>query len=212
MSSKLSYGPVHVNNNVICAVDIRVGGIDPHQSDLLEVCFLPVNHSYKIHEHFIMFNAKIRPSWPVDAKVAKLGKEALATFRVASQDAVTARSMFEKWCEYTLQLKKYKKIMPLCWDWARIEPYLRIWLGSSYEELIHDSVRDMLSVLNFVNDRSDFWGEEVPFKHPTIGQFIVRSDIDLIERNSLPANCDALIKSYYQVLRGYLPGYTPKVK
>jgi hypothetical protein len=212
MPKNLSWGPVHANNNVICAIDIRVGGDDPLRSDLLEVCFLPVNHSYKIHPHFLMFSAKIRPAWPVDGKIARLNQEALATFVTSSQDGVTARSMFERWCEQTLQLKKHKKVLPLVWNWARMVPYLQLWLGSSYEDLIyHESVRDLLAVLNFINDRNDFWGEEVPFKHPRFGEIVNRNDVELIERNSLSANCDAMIKAYNQLLRGYIPGYAPKI-
>lgn len=212
MSNKLAYGPVHANNNVICAIDIRTGGTDPLRSDLLEVCFLPVSHSYKIHPRFIMFNLKIRPAWQVDTKVAKLSKESLLSFQLASQDSVTSRGMFEKWCEQSLLLKKYKKVMPLCWDWARIEPWLRIWLGSSFDDLIEDSVRDLMAVRNFINDRSDFWGDEIPFPKPQFSNLVSRNDLELIERNSLPANCDAIIRTYYQLLRGYIPGYAPKIK
>lgn len=212
MSSKLAYGPVHANNNVICAIDIRVGGEDADSSDLLEVCFMPVNHSYKVHDKFLMFNAKIRPVWPVDNRIAKVNQERLKDFETTLFDSVTARSMFEKWCENTLQLKRGKKVMPLVWDWERMTPFLKNWLGSSYPDYIEEKVvRDVRSVMHFINDRHAFWGEEIFFKKVQFTNFINRSDLEFIEKNSLTSNCRALLDGYRELLRRYIPGYAPKI-
>jgi hypothetical protein len=210
IDAKLNWGPIHTNSNVICAVDVRVGGEDATNSDLLEVCFLPLNHSYRPHENFVLFNPKIRPSWKVDKKLARLSNDALEEYKQSSFDSVTARTAFEQWCEHSLKLKHNKKVLPLVWDWTSKKPFIEMWLQSSFGDLIHDSVRDMLPVLNFMNDRADFWGDEIIYKHPTFEQLVKRSEVELIDRNSLGANCKALSDVYRYLLKGYIAGYAPK--
>lgn len=201
---KLLHGPEHTNNNVVCAIDIRVGGLDPSCCDVLEICFVPLNHSFKVSGDFGLFHTLIRPSWPVDKKIAKLSEDTLKEHR-AAPDAVTALDMFETWFQQ-MNLPRHKKIMPLVWNWMDIQPYLKIWLtGSYFTDFIHESVRDCLPLLNYVNDRCSIMGEEVPYKHPTFGQLVCRSDVELLERNSLMANCKALSDAYRVILGRRLP-------
>lgn len=209
--SKCRWGPEHVNSNVICAVDIRVGGTDPSTCDLLEICFIPVNHSYKMHTEFNLFNVRIRPCWPVDGRVAKLNIEARSEFEKSSNDAHGAYTMFEYWCETTLELKNQKKILPLCYDWSYIKPFLKYWMGDDgLAHYIGDSIRDVQSMMNFANDRHAFWGDEVPYPIIRESQLYSRSNIPLIEKNSLLANCKGLIDVYGQTLRSYMPGHASK--
>jgi hypothetical protein len=206
MPGKYEYGPEHTNSNVICAIDIRTGGPDPTCSDLLEVAFLPVDHSFRFNSSFNLFHVKIRPEWPVDKKYARLSEEKLKEYTYGCPDSVTARTRFEKWTEETVKLKKYKKIMPLVWDWSSIKPFIQNWLGSSFDDLVHESVRDMLSTLNFMNDRYSYWGEEVIFKHPQFGQLLARMKLGLIETNSVTANCMGLIQANHELMRKWIPG------
>lgn len=211
--SKLRWGPEHVNSSVICALDIRVGGLDASQSDLLEVCFLPLNHSFKLHTEFNLFNVKIRPSWPVDGRVAKLNADTRIPFETSPHDGQGALTMLEYWCDKVLELKVRKQIMPLCYDWGFIKPFLRNWMGEhTFTELISESVRDIQSVMNFTNDRHAFWGDEVPYPILKESQLYKRSGISLIETNSLPANCKGLIDTYGQLLRSFMPGHASKPK
>lgn len=206
--SHFKWGPVHTNDNVLCAIDIRVGGNRPSVSDLLEVTFLPLNHSYKLSPEMKMFQVKIRPSWKVDNKFAGLNATTLKDYTGSSFDSVSSFALFERWVVDTLELKPGKKIMPLVWDWSRVRPYLQNWMGDeTFDYYMHESVRDGMTVLNFLNDRWDFWGESPEFKAPTFGQFIVRSGIELIEKNSVTANAMALIEVYRQQLGKYIPGY-----
>lgn len=201
---KLLHGPEHVNNNLICAIDIRVGGTDPMTSDLLEICVLPLNHSFKVSVDFGLFHTKIQPAWPVDRKVSGLGKEALVE-HTSAPDSVLALEMFERWF-FELNLPKHKKIMPLVWDWSHVFPYLKIWMpGSNFGDFIHESVRECLPLLNYVNDRQSLMGQEVTFKHPTFGQLCARSGVEHIERNSVLSNCKALSDAYRHILGLRLP-------
>lgn len=207
MAANTLWGPIHSNNNVICAIDIRTGGPDPMRADLLEVCIVPVDHSFRVHSQFGMFHLKIRPSWKVDTKHARISADKFTEFQQSPFDASGAQDLFERWTQTALGLKKHKKIMPLVWNYEQTRPWLKLWLGDSgYDHFIHENVRDMMTLLNFVNDRYAFYGEEVPYKHPTFGQLTVRSGVSLIERNCLASNCKALIDVYNFMMRVYVPG------
>lgn len=199
--AKLRWGPMHANSNVICAIDIRTGGIDPLESDLLEVCFLPLNHSYKPHDEFTLFNLRIRPSFPVNLKYARLNREVFKTdFLESPHDGIKSAELFEYWTE-RLELKQHKKILPLCWNWAEVKPWLKHWLGLTYDAFIHpESVRDLSTLLNFINDREDYYGNDIPYKQPTFDQLVKRSEVKLFDRNSLTANCLAMSECYRVIL------------
>lgn len=209
----MRWGPAHLNANILCAVDIRVGGDDPFTSDLLEICVLPISCTYKVSPHFTLFNVKMRPNWPIDQRLAGLSDPDVKDYKQSGVQSEAARGMFERWFTHTLQPMKHKKIMPLVWDWAAQKPWLKLWLGSSFDEIFHENVRDCMTLLNFINDRYDKWGDkDVPFKQPTFTQLLTRQEITLIERNSVLANCKALQEAYYNLLRGYIPGYTEAPK
>lgn len=209
--AKLNFGPTHNNSNLTCAIDIRVGGTDPSRSDLLEVAFLPLNHSYKVHPQFKLFQMKIRPSWKVDRKIAHLNAENIQDYEKSPFDAVESVGMFCRWAD-ALQLKERKQILPLVWDWAFVKSYLQIWLGEeTFAHYMSESHRDLMGVSNFINDRHDVWGEEVPFKNITLSQVLNRKGIDLIERNSITANCVGLIELNRAFLHDFVPGFSSMV-
>lgn len=158
-----------------------------------------------------MFHARIRPSWPVDTKYAKLSKPALEEYKKSPFDGIGAFNLFEHWIA-SLGLKTHKKIMPLVWDWASIKPYLQMWAGqSNFEYYFSDVVRDLLPVMAFINDRTDFWGEPIKYPHYRLSQLAVRENIEQIERNSVLSDVKALVDTNVQLLRNYIPGYA-KVK
>lgn len=194
------YGPIHTNSNVIAAIDIRVGGESPEMSDLLEICMLPLNHSYKPSSKFAVFTMKFRPSHLIDPKVSGIkSKEDLEVFSSSSYDPIDAQDILNHWIA-KLELSKNKKILPLSWNWIDKKPWIKHWLGSEYEMYFDESYRDPLAIINFINDRNDYHGDEIQFKHPTFGQFLNRQGIKLFESNSLIANCVAMSEGYRNLL------------
>lgn len=208
--SKLHWSPEHCNSNVLCAIDIRVGGTDPSCSDLLEVAFVPLNHSFKMHTQLNLFSLKMRPSWPVDNRVAHLNAETLEEYKKSSVDGQGGYALFEHWCQTTLELKTNKKIMPVCYDWSYMKPFLKAWMGEEgFEYHVSESIRDVQCMMNFVNDRHSFWGDDVPYPIIKRSQLFRRNGVGLVERNSLLAVCKGVIDIYGLTLRKFLPGHTP---
>ena len=206
MAANTRWCPIHCNNHVICAIDIRTGGPDPNCADLLEVCFLPVDHSFRVSKEFGLFHLRMRPAWKVDKKWAQISEPVLEEFKNSLFDTSRGYEMFERWFTDTLQMKLHKKIMPLVWNYESIRPWLKMWMGDlGFEHHIHENYRDCMSMLNWWNDRHAYFGEEVPYKHPTIGQLMIRSGVQLLERNSVMANCKGIVECYHHMVKDYVP-------
>lgn len=194
--AKLNHGPMHTNLNVIVAVDIRVGGNDPFNSDLLEVCFMPLNHSYRPHPEFGPFNLCIHPSFRVDLKIANLSKPRFETeFLGATQDGINAAELFGHWWT-SIRARPDKKMQFLCWDWASKKPWLENWLDGLYLEIVDPVARDVMTLMEFLNDRNDYHGELPPFPIQTFSAMLNYSGTELLQRNSLMSNCKALSDVY----------------
>lgn len=203
--AKLNWGPMHVNSNLIAAIEIRTDG-----RNILEFCAVPVNHSYERHKKLPPFHIKMRPSWAVDLKVAKLSKEVYkAEYATAILDQVDGRTQFERWCEDIIKLKANKKIMPLTFHWSNKQPVIAEWLGESFKDLVHPQVRDLASLQPFVQDRADFWGGEADIKSTEINAAFNFLHVEL-DRNDIPMRALAIIEAYQKLLKLWMPGYYPK--
>lgn len=202
MDDKLFFGPQHVNSNVICAIDIRVGGKDPLTSDLLEICLIPVNHSYKKHAHFIPFNLRAKPGFPV-GREAKLNAQEVEEWQQLPFDSVDTGDLFIDWVE-RLDLPRHKQIIPLCWSWHPMIPWLTHWLGEyNFKYIFSSEYRDIQSVVNYINDKDDYCGRSIKYKIHKFRQAIKDAKVELFDKNSLMSNCMAVIDLYSVLLKHY---------
>lgn len=198
--AKLNYGPMHLNLDVIVAIDIRVGGHDPYNSDLLEVCAMPLNHSYRPHPVFIPFHLRIRPTFPVDLKTAHLGSTVFAEEYLSSpSDGIHSAELFGHWWR-GFRARPDKKMQILCWDWPAKQKWVETWLGGDYEDFISTKYRDLLTVTQFVNDRDDYQEGTVQYPVQEFANILGYSGIELLSRNSLMSNCKAMSDLYRHFL------------
>jgi hypothetical protein len=198
--SKLYYGPTHTNLNVIVALDIRVGGNDPYNSDLLEVCAMPLNHSYRPHADFAPFYLRIKPTFPVDLKIAKLGGLRFEEEYLASPtDGINAAELFGIWWK-NFRPNPEKKIEILTWDWSSKRKWIEAWLDGEYMEYISSNYRDLEPLLNFINDREDYHGGMAKYPVQKFTALMHYSGIEILDRNSLMSNCKAMSDAYRYLL------------
>jgi hypothetical protein len=196
--SKLAWGPEHLNHNVIVAFDIRRGGTDMFSSDLLEVCFMPLNHSYRPHAEFLPFNMRMKPSFPVDLKHARLSRPALEEFLTALPSDQVA-DLLEHWWKQ-IREKPEKRAVLLGHDMIYKIPWVQHWLGTLYPEIFHETYRDVTSLMHFLNDRDDYRGDPVRYKQANWRDFCKSSNAPLLDRNSLLLNCKSLSDGYRWML------------
>lgn len=202
MAANTRYGPIHANNNVICAVEVVQWG---ELGSPVEVAFYPLDHSFRPNHRFKHFHLKMKPDFPNDE--TELKKAHQKVYTEAAYDSLAGYSLFELWVEKDLELKNRKRLQPLVWDWATVRPVLKRWMGDcGFEHHIMDTPRDLMTLLNFVNDRHDRWGETVPYVHPTKNQLFNRSGVKLID-DGLTASALGLAEVYSLMLSQRFPGY-----
>lgn len=191
--AKLNYGPMHVNGNTIVAIDIVTDGLS-----VLETTMYPLNHSYKADITKSPCYLKMRPAIPLDLTkiTATYAKQSMQHLL----DAVDGRTYFENWVDRVLNLKYGKKVMFVAWDWASIKPVLQMWLGSSFDELVHETVRDVNSIMNFLRDRMDAWGEDLGVRHDKFSGTLKAFNVQRVD-NTSAGNARALAELYYKMCK-----------
>ena len=186
--AKLNHGPMHTNSNRIAAIDVF-----GDERNIFEVTLFPINHSFRIDQTKKPCYIKMRPTWPIESWVPK---------KVADYplDEVDGRTYLENWCTEELDLKLHKKLMLVAWDWASVKPKLQNWLGSSYHEIVHDTVRDVNSMMNFLRDRMSAWGEDLGVRHDAFTNTLKAFNVERLDKTTV-GNCRALAELYMKMCR-----------
>lgn len=163
--AKKKVGMEHLNSNLLCAIDIEVTGDDPFHHDICEITIIPIDYNIERMRNADFFHAEISPRHKdrIDPETMSVSREKLLTISNHGLDSVSAEAALEKWFD-DLNLGPNKQIMPIAFQWYRIYPYIRRWLGRlTYDYIFHENCRDIQSVSLFNNDYYYHHIEPVPF-------------------------------------------------
>lgn len=198
---------VHLNQNLLCAIDTETTGLDPAKHEIIEVAIIPLNCDLTAHPKLVPFHMKLRPTRPedVDPRAMSCNKVELTQLILNGVNPITAADMLEKWFK-TLPLPDGKKIVPLGHNYIGFDSlFMREWLGpANYDHMFDYNVRDTLPVAHYINDRSFFQDEKQPFPQLTLRYLSAQ----LLIKN--PAPHTALGDAYtaalcYRALMGKFP-------
>ncbi len=198
---------VHLNSNLLCAIDTETTGLDHTVHEIIEIAIIPLNHDLRAHPKLMPFHLKLRPDRPEDAdeKAMSCNKAELSQLILNGVNSVTAADMLEKWFK-ALPIPDGKRIVPLGYNYIAFDClFIKEWLGpANYEYMFDHNVRDTFVVANYMNDRSYFVNEKQPFPKLRLGTV---ADQLLIKN---PAPHTALGDAYtaalcYRALMGKLP-------
>jgi hypothetical protein len=157
--------PIHLNDNIMCAVAVKTTGPRPYYHDLVEVTVLPVDSFYQPIKYMLPFNMYLRPMFPerLEDEEQHISKAQLLKSMRYGTDALLAADLFDVWFT-KLNLPPKKKISPLTHAWHRTYGFLVRWLGQlNTNHYFDDRVRDVQSNALFVNDYSDYHSESCPY-------------------------------------------------
>lgn len=158
------FNQMHLNRQLLCAIDVETTGLDHELHDIYELAIIPVNSDWKRDQSRKWLDLKIRPSRPENIDWAGTNrvknpariKEALAS----GLDSHTAMDILEHW--FSIQNLGILKIAPLGHNYCFDSRFLRSWIGSlSYEAKFADwEIRDTMIIARFMNDMCDFRDED----------------------------------------------------
>jgi oligoribonuclease (3'-5' exoribonuclease) len=160
---------VHLNGNLLCAVDVETTGVDPQKNDIWQIAVLPLDANIKPLQGIMPFYVNMRLKRPenIDPKAMNVGKADLAQLQLHAIDPWKAVDLFIEWFE-RLGLPEKKRIAPLASNWLFDRDFIIEWMGRlSFDYYFHFHYRDTQASALFMNDRADRHIEKVP--HPKVG-------------------------------------------
>lgn len=158
-------GMIHLNNNLLCAINLETTGEVAGTHDIYQMCVLPLGAELTPTPGIVPFYCDMQLRRPENIDSKRFGKrrEQICAAQTNGLDPWRAADLLDEWFQ-KLQLRYGKQIAPLCYDWSRDRAFLLEWLGpETFTQLFTPNYRDLLSASLFANDRADWHNEPVPY-------------------------------------------------
>ena len=164
---KLHSGLVHLDGNVLCAVDVETTGRVPGYHEIIQVGMQPLNSRIEPLEDVLPFYQYIRPEHPdrVDRRATAVHRLSIDWLLQHAPDRWTVEELLEEWWQ-KLDLPHRKTLVPLAQNWQFEAGFLKEWLGlEQFHHFFHPYARDTMSDAIFLNDLFYIRGEKIPFSY-----------------------------------------------
>lgn len=193
---------IHLNGNLLCAIDVETTGVDPQKHEITEICVLPLDAKLGIRKDIVPFNIFIKPE-----KVENIEWDAL---RVSQTDFMKlcqngmekyqAADLFDEWYD-KLKLPERKRISPLAHNWPFDREFIKEWLGTaSYELHIDGRFRDSMATALAINDEYDAKNEPIPFPKVNLSYIASTLKIDFDKIHNALDDCVLTAKVYSDLI------------
>jgi DNA polymerase III epsilon subunit-like protein len=163
--SKIYPGMVHLNGNLIAAVDYETLGRRAGYHDLVQIAVVPLNSDLRPLEGVRPFYTPMRPRHPkrVERKAVQVHGLDIDELLIHAPDPKRVQDLFVEW-HSQLELPFGKKLIPLAHNWAFEYGFTVAWLGIELtSELFYGHPRDSMLVAGYINDREAMLGNAPPF-------------------------------------------------
>jgi DNA polymerase III epsilon subunit-like protein len=154
---------IHLNGNLLVAVDVETTGLIPRLHEIWQVAVLPLDSTIKPLKGVIPFNLILKPNRPEDADPDSIPRKKLVDACLTGIDQDIAADMLYTWFE-KLKLAFEKRLCPLACNWVYDRSFLMEWLGhTQFSAIFHPWYRDVMCAAQYANDRADHHVEQVPY-------------------------------------------------
>jgi DNA polymerase III epsilon subunit-like protein len=165
--TKIHSGLVHIDGNLLCAVDVETTGRTPGFHEIIQIGIQPLNSRVEPLDDVLPFYQYIKPEHPERAE-----KRATAVHRLSidwliqnSPDRWVVEELLEEWWT-KLDLPHQKTLVPLAQNWQFEAGFLKEWLGvDQFNHFFHPYARDTMLTAIFINDMHYMQGETIPFTY-----------------------------------------------
>lgn len=199
----MAYSAVHLNGNLMCAIDIETSGLQPLYHDILQLSIVPVAPNITPSKEFPIFHIKIKPARPERADLMKGINKALFTDCINNGMAPeTAEERLREWFN-DLDLPLRKKIVPLGHNYVNFDRlFIMDWLGGpcSYDEFFRSDSRDTLHSALFLNDMADWFSEKIPFPKWSLSYLCSQLGVENPNPHDAVSDCLATIACYRKLM------------
>lgn len=195
---------LHLNGNLLCAIDVETTGLDPDKHDIIQVAVVPVNNLLEPISDPLPFYHLMKPREDrlenIEKKAMKVCGINLSDLILNAQDQWTMADRFVEWFE-SLPLPLGKKLVPLAHNWPFDRDFMINWLGrATYEYVFFGHYRDLMAAALYLNDWSDFHGEPYPYQKVDLAYVCSTLKVKNDKAHDALNDCLATIKAYKALL------------
>lgn len=202
---------VHLNGNLLCAVDVETTGVIAGYNEVIQVAVLPLDSQIKPLKSVPPFYINITPEHldRIDYRALKVTKMTLTQLINNSMDKWKAADLFDEWFErlgLPLTTNHHKKIMPLWSNGGFDKSFLIEWLGAEhYNHYFHFHERDTQAHALSINDRFCHHCEKLPFPKVGLGYLASCFEIENPNAHDALADCITTAEVYRRMLLMWQP-------
>ena len=164
---KMHSGLVHLDGNLLCAVDVETTGREPGFHEIIQIGIQPLNSKVEPLQDVLPFYQYIKPDHPerVDRRATAVHRLSIDWLIQNAPDRWTVEELLEEWWQ-KLGLPHRKTLVPLAQNWQYEAGFLKEWLGlEQFHHFFHPYFRDTMGTAIFINDMKYMQGETQPFKY-----------------------------------------------
>ncbi len=200
---------LHLNGNLMCAVDTETTGDRPGFHDLIQVCILPLGWDlkpiFKTKEgrSLTPFYCELKPrrleNYTNEPKL-NVKREVLSKICLDGLDPDSAADLFMEWYE-KLNLAVNKRISPLAQNWPFDREFLMDWMGRAQFGHIFDArYRDTMSAALFENDKADFRNLHYPYPKVNLAYLASQLKVEHQRAHDALQDCVVTAEVYRRML------------
>jgi DNA polymerase III epsilon subunit-like protein len=174
--TKTYSGLVHLNGNLLAAIDLETTGLQAGYHEPIQIAVVPLNSDIRPLEGVRPFYTTIRPSYPErqEKSVGYVHGLPIEELVLHAPDAGKVADLLVEWWE-KLDLPFGKTLIPLAHNWAFECKFLQSWLGVDLtSQLFFGHARDAMLYALALNDKAAFMGLPVPFNKVGLGSICKR--------------------------------------
>jgi DNA polymerase III epsilon subunit-like protein len=192
---------LHLNGNLLCAIDCETTGLYVGTHEICEICILPLDGDLKVRRDVIPFNLFIKPEKDVNVDSLAVSQTTLFEIIQKGMDKYEAADLFQEWYD-KLKLPEFKRISPLAHNWPFDREFIREWLGvKCFEQTIDGRFRDTMSTALAINDLYDRKNEMIPYPKVKLSYIASCLKLDYDRVHNALDDCVLTAKVYRELLR-----------
>lgn len=151
---------IHLNGNILCAIDCETTGLDSYKHDIWQFCCMPLDFNLKSID--TPFEILLKPRNVENRDSNAISKKNFNRALLNGMDYEVAASLFIEWVE-RLNLGFKKRLTPLAHNWPFDRSFIIEWLGQETFDFYMDGrYRDTMVAAAFINDVCDHNADRVP--------------------------------------------------